>query len=49
MQLGLGVLRLGPRDFWSSTLREIAAAFPAAPRPTRRDLDDLMQRFPDLR
>ena len=29
MQLGLGVLRWPPRDFWAATPREIAAAFPA--------------------
>jgi uncharacterized phage protein (TIGR02216 family) len=51
MQLGLGVLRLSPRDFWAATPREIAAAFashPAAGPMDRRDLDDLINRFPDV-
>lgn len=49
MELGLGVLRLSPRDFWAATPREIAAAFPAQHAPTmgRAALDDLMQHFPD--
>jgi uncharacterized phage protein (TIGR02216 family) len=50
MHLGLGVLRLSPRDFWSATPREIAAAVAterAAP-PARADLLDLMNRFPDM-
>lgn len=47
MQLGLGVLRWPPRDFWSSTLREIAAAFPAQEGMARNALDRLMQRYPD--
>jgi uncharacterized phage protein (TIGR02216 family) len=50
MHLGLGVLRLSPRDFWAATPREIAAAFasPSAGPPGRRDLDDLINRFPDV-
>jgi uncharacterized phage protein (TIGR02216 family) len=49
MALGLGVLRMPPREFWAATPREIAAAFPAqaAPRMPREILDMLMQRFPD--
>jgi uncharacterized phage protein (TIGR02216 family) len=49
MELGLGVLRLAPREFWAATPREIAAAFPSHPRehPARTDLDLLMQSFPD--
>ena len=48
MELGLGVLRLNPRDFWQATPREIAAAFPAAVQSlTKPDLDLLMQRYPD--
>ena len=49
MELGLGVLRLSPRDFWAATPREIAAAFPASvpQAPPRAALDHLMQRFPD--
>lgn len=49
MALGLGVLRLPPREFWAATPREIAAAFPrsAAPEMPRAVLDRLMQRFPD--
>lgn len=49
MELGLGVLRLAPRDFWAATPREIAAAFPAhsSTAPARADLDRLMTEFPD--
>lgn len=50
MQQGLGVLRLSPRDFWAATPREIAAAFGSAPEaaPARAELEQLMQRFPDM-
>mgnify|MGYP000888632414 CR=1 FL=1 len=50
MQLGLGVLRLAPHEFWRATPREIAAAFAAGPGVplARADLDHLMQRFPDV-
>ena len=49
MELGLGVLRLPPRDFWAATPRELAAALGVAQRQplTRGSLDQLMQRFPD--
>ena len=48
MQLGLGVLRLAPRDFWAATPREIAAAFATAAAPLgRAGLDELMRSFPD--
>ena len=49
MELGLGVMRLGPEQFWAATPREIAAAFPirTSVAPGRRDLLDLMQQFPD--
>lgn len=49
MRLGLGVLRLSPREFWAATPREIAAAFPGARRETmgRAGLAALMQRYPD--
>jgi uncharacterized phage protein (TIGR02216 family) len=49
MRLGLGVLRLCPRDFWAATPSEIAAAFPPAARQglARGVLETLMQRFPD--
>lgn len=49
MAMGLGRLRLSPREFWAATPREIAAAFPqpvAAPLP-RGVFDQLMQQFPD--
>ncbi len=48
MQLGLGVLRLSPKDFWNSTPREIAGAF-GSPQLlfARRNFDDLMKRYPD--
>jgi len=49
MAMGLGTLRLSPRDFWSATPREIAAAFPrstgaALPRGV---LERLLEQFPD--
>ena len=52
MQLGLGVLRLAPGDFWRMTPRELEAALTAAEalRPqalARRQLEELMKRFPD--
>lgn len=54
MALGLGVLRLEPKAFWSMTLRELEAALGSllggldvvAP-PMRRDMTALMQRYPD--
>jgi len=47
MQLGLAELRLAPRDFWSMTLKELNAALRQAGPLSRRDLDFLMERFPD--
>jgi uncharacterized phage protein (TIGR02216 family) len=48
MQLGLGVLRLSPREFWAATPREIAAAFGGPPSRLARDsFEDLMRRYPD--
>jgi len=49
MAMGLGTLRLSPREFWAATPREIAAAFPkrhgaALPRGV---LEQLLQQFPD--
>ena len=49
MAMGLGTLRLSPRDFWAATPREIAAAFPkphgaALPRGV---LERLLEQFPD--
>jgi len=53
MAIGLGVLRLAPRDFWAMTPVELARAIsglngglPAAPM-TRDSLDGLIARFPD--
>jgi uncharacterized phage protein (TIGR02216 family) len=50
--VGFGLLRLSPRDFWSMTPRELAAAMrdlgvPAA--PARSDLESLMAAYPDRR
>ena len=50
MAVGLGTLRLAPRDFWAATPREIAAA---CPRPKgaalpRTMLDQLLEQFPDV-
>ena len=54
MQLGFGVLRLGSKEFWGLTPRELSAAFealsghrPAA--PDRERLGKLMERYPDGR
>jgi uncharacterized phage protein (TIGR02216 family) len=55
MALGLGILRLEPRAFWTMTPAEFAAAARAvvgpaaglAAHPRRRDLTALMSRFPD--
>lgn len=54
MTAGIGVLRLAPRDFWSMTPRELAAALRCLPAIaaaqtalSRTDLDALMSRFPD--
>ena len=48
MQLGLGVLRLSPNEFWNATPREIAAAFPAPNPPLPREsFENLMKRYPD--
>jgi uncharacterized phage protein (TIGR02216 family) len=49
MAMGLGTLRLPPREFWAATPREIAAGFPkrhgaALPRGV---LEHLLQQFPD--
>nr|WP_245195784.1 rcc01693 family protein [Aureimonas populi] len=54
MALGLGRLRLAPRDFWTMTPRELARAMapftgPVAAPPTREALHALMRRFPDER
>jgi uncharacterized phage protein (TIGR02216 family) len=54
MQFALGVLHMAPRDFWAMTPAELSAALglrspaahPAA-LPTRQQLQNLMQRFPD--
>lgn len=52
MALGLGVLRLPPRDFWAMTPVELARAISgltggAPERMSRDSLDALMARFPD--
>jgi uncharacterized phage protein (TIGR02216 family) len=50
MAAGLGVLRLSSAEFWAMTPRELNAAFhrPALrTAPTRLDLAQLMQAFPD--
>jgi uncharacterized phage protein (TIGR02216 family) len=50
--LGLGLLRLSPRDFWAMTPRELAhvlRAFGAgeAGAPSRASLEAMMNIFPD--
>ena len=49
MALGLGRLRLAPRDFWAATPREIAATLPARPHGVfpRSAFEQLLQQFPD--
>ncbi|TYR34371.1 phage tail assembly chaperone [Mesorhizobium microcysteis] len=50
--LGLGRLRLSPRDFWATTPRELAHVLRAfgAGQPLRRPvLERLMTMFPDTR
>ena len=54
MAVGLGILRLEPKAFWSMTPRELESALKGlfgpghgdAP-PTRTDLARLMDKFPD--
>jgi len=51
--LGLGLLRLAPRDFWNATPREMAHALrfhasgAAVPPPGRMNIEALMALFPD--
>lgn len=52
IHVGLGLLRLSPRDFWAMTPVEFAAAAGLSRRasalpPTRADLSMLMNEFPD--
>jgi uncharacterized phage protein (TIGR02216 family) len=55
MAVGLGLLRLEPRAFWSMTPTEFAAAARAIlgperlqpERPSRSGLSDLIAQFPD--
>ncbi|PSH60783.1 phage tail assembly chaperone [Phyllobacterium endophyticum] len=50
MAAGLGVLRLSSTEFWAMTPRELNAAFRRSAShtaPTRNDLAQLMQAFPD--
>lgn len=48
MFLGLGLLRLAPRDFWALTLRELSAALGEGTSPFERArLDEMMKEFPD--
>lgn len=56
MAVGLGLLRLPPRDFWSMTPRELAAALRglggighASTPPTRAEFARLAARYPDAR
>ncbi len=50
MTLGLARLRLSPHVFWGLSLPELAAMAGAIGTPaglSRRDVEALMQRFPD--
>lgn len=52
MQIGLGTLRLAPRDFWQMTPRELTCVLhgtaldPMSPM-TRNNLVQLRERYPD--
>jgi uncharacterized phage protein (TIGR02216 family) len=52
MAFGMGELRLPPAAFWTMTPRELAVLARsrvggAASPPSRHELQDLMQRYPD--
>lgn len=53
MQIGMGILRLAPREFWAMTLPELSAAATGAglghapETMTRETLDALRAAFPD--
>jgi uncharacterized phage protein (TIGR02216 family) len=53
MRFGFGVLKLGAKEFWGLTPRELAAAFQAASgrigggAPARSRLAEMMAAFPD--
>lgn len=52
MATAFGLLRLSPRDFWAMTPRELERAMSVlgaspAGAPARRDLVEMMKRFPD--
>lgn len=53
MEIGLGALRLAPRDFWAMTLPELGAAARGAgfwggdEMMTRERLETLSAQFPD--
>lgn len=51
MEMGFGVMKLGSREFWGLTPRELAAAFTAhagrRTAPGRETLTRLMETFPD--
>ncbi len=53
MAIGFGLLRLSPKDFWTMTPRELAAAgglaAAGADAPSRDELAALAGRFPDRR
>jgi uncharacterized phage protein (TIGR02216 family) len=54
MRLGFGVLRLGSKEFWGLTPRELAAAFEGVAgrrtgAPDRAGLGRMMERYPDGR
>ena len=55
MRIGLGLMRLSPEDFWGMTPRELTRALEGAGLAPfgssalrRRDLDALIERFPDV-
>lgn len=56
MAIGLGVLGFSPRVFWAMTPREFEAALRGRlggcggdDAPTKTDLAELMQQYPDAR
>ena len=48
MELGLGTLRLSPKDFWAATPRELAAALGRPGSMTRNEFNQLTDQYPDL-
>jgi uncharacterized phage protein (TIGR02216 family) len=53
LEIGLGILRLSPKDFWTMSPRELVAAIRGLFGETiapidRESFDKLLRRFPDV-